>query len=96
LNAALLGAWRDWSDVERLMVGKPIYMEISFALDFLHEDPAVARIFAKHPPEYILFETDSPWTAQDETLALLKSLGLGENTERRILRENALTLLQSQ
>lgn len=90
-----LGAWKHWGDVEKYLLGKPVYMEISFALDFAGEDDAVRRIMLNHPPEYILFGTDSPWTDQRETLDLLMGLRLGAEKERLILRENALRLLRS-
>ena len=75
------------------MLGKPIYMEISFSLEFLND--TVRNIISNHPPEYILFGTDSPWTEQQKTLSLLKGLQLGEEKEALILRENALKLLNS-
>ncbi len=90
-----LGAWKQWEEVEQFLLGKPIYMEISFSLDFLEDGDSVRNIFSRHDPEYILFGTDSPWTKQQETLSLLKGLGLGEDKERLILRENALTLLNA-
>ena len=68
-------------------------MEISFSLEFL--DDTVKKIISHHPPEYILFGTDSPWTEQQKTLALLRELHLGEEKEELILRENALRLLNS-
>jgi uncharacterized protein len=89
-----LGAWKDWDDVERLLVGKPIYMEISFALDFLDKE-TTKRIILNHPKDYILFGTDSPWTDQSQTLMLLKSLELGQELEHRILRNNAAALLNT-
>ncbi len=89
-----LGAWEDWDEVERLMIGKRVYMEISYALDLL--DPKRARrMILAHPAEYVLFGTDSPWTGQDKTLSLLKGLQLGQERERKILRENALALLDA-
>ena len=90
-----LGAWKQWEEVEDCLLGKPIYMEISFSLDFLKDDSAVRKIFTNHPPEYILFGTDSPWTKQQETLSLLRELRLGKEKEKLILRENALNLLSS-
>lgn len=89
-----LGSWEDWDEVERLLVGRNIYMEISYALDILSPDKA-RRIILNHPAEFVLFGSDSPWTAQGTTLSLLKSLGLGEEREQLILRDNALRLLQS-
>lgn len=90
-----LGAWKQWGEVERYLLGKPVYMEISFALEFTGEDDAVRRIIVNHPAEYVLFGTDSPWTDQQETLDLLLGLGLGSEKERLILRENAIRLLHS-
>ena len=87
-----LGAWEDWDEVERLIAGENIYMEISFSLEFLASEKA-KKIILGHPPEYILFGTDSPWTDQGKTLELFRSLSLGKTLERKILRENALSLL---
>lgn len=94
LVATHLGAWEDWDEVERHLSGKKLYMEISFALEYLERDTA-KRIILDHPADRILFGTDSPWTDQGQTLALLKGLQLGEERENRILRENAVGLLNS-
>ncbi len=87
-----LGSWDDWDNVERYLIGKEIYMEISFSLEFLTRERA-RQMILRHPEGYVLFGTDSPWTDQGRTLELLRSLGLPEKTERAILRENALRLL---
>lgn len=87
-----LGSWDDWDEVERYLIGKDIYMEISFSLDLLSTERA-RDIILRHPSTHVLFGTDSPWTDQGETLSLLKGLDLGQEMERMILRENALRLL---
>ena len=74
------------------MIGEKIYMEISYALDILDPERARRMILA-HPAEYVLFGTDSPWTSQDKTLSLLLDLRLGPVLEKKILRENAVSLL---
>ncbi len=94
LVATHLGAWEDWDEVEKLLVGRNICMEISFSLDFLDRE-RVKRIIEKHPSGCIFFGTDSPWTGQAETLNLLKSLSLEPELESRILRDNALSFLSS-
>jgi len=89
-----LGAWDDWEEVETHIVGKRIYMELSFSLEYLEKERA-KKIILDHPGEYILFGTDSPWTDQGKTQALLRNLELGQGLENLILRENALRLLNS-
>lgn len=89
-----LGSWEDWDEVARLIIGKKIYMEISYALDILDRDHA-RRMILGHPAEYVLFGSDSPWTGQDKTLALLRGLELGPEHERKILTDNASALLNS-
>jgi predicted TIM-barrel fold metal-dependent hydrolase len=89
-----LGAWDDWDEVERLLAGKNIYMEISFALDLLTRERA-REIILKHPKDRILFGTDSPWTGQEATLSLFLNLRLGPEIEQLVLRDNAERLLNS-
>jgi uncharacterized protein len=89
-----LGAWEQWPEVLSELAGRQIYMEISFSLEYLDADP-VKDIFMKHPKEYILFGTDSPWTDQTETLSAYLKLGLGEEKDRAVLSANAQRLLDS-
>jgi len=87
-----LGAWDHWDEVRRLLIGRPIYMEISYALDFLA--PEVARnMITNHPAEYILFGSDSPWSDQKNTLELLRALDLDPKLFQAITRDNAESLL---
>ncbi len=92
--ATHLGAWEQWQEVEEMLAGKPVYMEISFALEYLDRAP-VREILIKHPKEYILFGTDSPWTDQSISLELFRSLKLGEEIETAVLRDNAERLIGS-
>jgi len=89
-----LGAWQQWGEVEELLAGKNIYMDISYTLDQI--DPQTAyRIILKHPKEYVLFGSDSPWSGPQETYKHLQALGLGSEREELILRKNGLSLLDS-
>ncbi len=89
-----LGAWQQWAEVEELLAGRNIYMDISYTLDQI--DPRTARrIILKHPKEYILFGTDSPWSGPQETYKHLQALELGDEREELILRKNGLALLDS-
>lgn len=87
-----LGAWDQWDEVRDKLIGKPIYMELSYALDFL--EPKTARnMIIDHPSEYLLFGSDSPWSDQQNTLKLLQNLNLEPELFRSITRENADLLL---
>jgi predicted TIM-barrel fold metal-dependent hydrolase len=92
--ATHLGAWEQWAEVETLLAGKRIYMEISFALEYLDTDP-VREIMLRHPKEYLLFGSDSPWTDQAAALDALGSLGLDKERHQAFLRDNAERLLAS-
>lgn len=92
--ATHLGAWQQWAEVEELLAGRKIYMDISYTLDQI--DPQTARrIILKHPSEYILFGTDSPWSGPRDTYKSLQALDLGAEREAQILRKNGLVLLES-
>lgn len=67
-------------------------MEISFALDELDVERARSMILG-HPDGHVLFGTDSPWTDQGQTLALLERLQLPDEKLEAILGGNALSLL---
>lgn len=86
------GSWQDWDEVRRHLLGRPIYMELSYSLCQLPPETARAMILS-HPPDRLLFGTDSPWRDQNETIALLRNLHLPPDLERRILETNAATLL---
>ena len=88
-----LGAWDQWEKVKEFLLGKPIYMEISFSLGLLPPEKA-REIILNHPEKYIIFGTDSPWTDQGETLSLFRKLNLGHEKEKLILGENAVNLLR--
>ncbi len=87
-----LGGWNMWDEVRRTLIGLPIYMELSFSLDFL-DQIRLRDMIESHPPGYILFGSDSPWADQATTLKMLDRLGLDEAIYQGIVRENALGLL---
>ena len=87
-----LGAWEDWGEVERLMIGKPVYIEFSYSKGFLAVD-CIARLLTHHPVEYILFGTDSPWMDQSEAVAFVDQLNLDPIRKAAFLYGNAARLL---
>ncbi|MCX8068952.1 MAG: amidohydrolase family protein, partial [Thermodesulfovibrionales bacterium] len=87
-----LGAWDDWEQVQKHILGKKIYMEISFSLEVLDND-VVKEIIVNHPEDYILFGTDSPWTDQQEAISKLINLSLDSKKMEKILFKNAERVL---
>ncbi len=87
-----LGAWEDWDEVERLMIGKPVYMEFSYSKDFLATEH-IASLLAKHPADYILFGTDSPWMDQSEAVSFVDQLSLDPDRKSAFFYDNACRLL---
>jgi len=91
--AAHLGAWMDWDEVQRHLVGRPIYFDISCCFDFM--DRAQAKtLLQSHPTDWLLFGSDSPWVDQQKTIEDLRSFALGPDVEARVLGGNARRLLK--
>lgn len=86
-----LGAWQDWENVCRLMLGRQIWIETSYSLNLL--PPETAReMLLNHPPKRLLFGTDSPWRDQSTALDEIRALNLPQELENAILHTNALNL----
>jgi predicted TIM-barrel fold metal-dependent hydrolase len=90
--ATHLGAWQDWQEVRRLLLGRPIPLEISCSLEFLPADEARDLILG-HPADCLLFGTDSPWNDQTAALARLRGLGLPADVLEHMLHRNGAALL---
>ncbi len=86
-----LGAWNDWQSVREHLLGRPVWMEVSYSLELLPADEA-REMLLSHPPEYLLFGTDSPWQDQSAALKLLRSLELPQEIESAMLHSNPLRL----
>ncbi len=86
-----LGAWEDWDQVRAHIIGKPIYMELSFAVEYLGQ--GMREMMEAHPAEYLFFGSDSPWTGQAETLEAVCGLGLSDETLEAVLSGNARRML---
>jgi uncharacterized protein len=92
--ATHLLAWDDWDEVARHVLGKPVYTDFSMTTVFLGAERTKAMIL-KHPKEYVLFGTDSPWQDQAEELARFRDFRLGSDWEQAVLVDNARRLLDA-
>lgn len=90
--ATHFGGWKLWDEVEEMLIGREIFMEISFALKYLSRDQ-ISRMLKHHPQEYLLFGSDSPWDDQSASLQALSDLSLDAELFAAITGKNAQKLL---
>lgn len=108
LILAHMGGWRHWDEVEKKLLGMPLYLDTAFVLgtieapDGMTRDPddcwmlsneQFVRMVRKHGAEHVLFATDNPWSDQKRTLERIQALPLTQEEQTAILGENAKKLL---
>ena len=86
---AHMGGWRNWDEVLELLPETGVYLDTSFSIGAIEplpdgywdgkdlsllNDNAVLEIIRRFGADHILFGSDSPWTAQKDSLAHLKNL----------------------
>lgn len=89
--AAHFGSWRMWDEVERLLIGLPVYLDLSFTFGLIG-DARLLQLVRAHGVERVLFATDAPWRAQDAELAYFRRLPFTESEREQILWQNAADL----
>lgn len=92
--ASHLGGWRQWERVIEYLMGKNIYLDTSYTLGMI-DDLSLYHILNNHPPDKILFGTDSPWKDQQKEIDLINSLAISVDLKERILGLNAENLLHN-
>ena len=91
--AAHFGSFQLWDEVERELIGLPVYLDTSFTLGTL-PDAQFLRMVRQHGPERILFASDAPWQDPAATLAAFRQLPLTPDEQKAILWGNASCLFQ--
>lgn len=91
--AAHLGGWDAWDDVEKYLVGTPVYFDTSYTVSCIGQEQLL-RIIRNHGSNKILFGTDSPWRRQGETARQISSIGLTDEELSDIFYKNAKKLLK--
>ena len=89
--ATHLGAWKDWGLVVQHLAGARLWIDTAYSLEFLPPEQA-RTLLLSFPPERLLFGSDSPWSGQEDSLALVKGLGLDSRRQEAILGDNARVL----
>lgn len=108
LILAHMGGWRNWNEVEELLVDTPVYLDTSFSLGSMRNykdnyyspeelrmlgEEQFVRMVRAFGAHRIFFGTDSPWGGQEEDLALFRALPLTDEEKTAILGGNAAKLL---
>lgn len=75
LCIAHLGGYMMWDEVEQHLVGRPVWLDLSYTLGHAGQRQ-VRRIIARHGIERILWGSDFPWQSQTEALVAVRKLGL--------------------
>lgn len=107
LVLAHMGGWRNWDEVEELLVETEVCLDTSYALGeisdlddhfspeerLLMSEEQFVRMVRKFGAHRICFGTDSPWGGQRENLAMLRALPLTAEELGAILGGNAQRIL---
>jgi uncharacterized protein len=93
LVIAHFGSWGLWEEVEKYLIGLPVYLDLAFIAGYIQESKLVDMI-QRHGSKRILFGSDSPWRDQTEYVNFVKGLPLGEAEKEDIFWRNAAKLLK--
>lgn len=91
--AAHLGAFVNWDDVEKYLVGTPVNFDTAFISKFISKNQCKS-IIRNHGADKILFGSDSPWQEPKKEYEFIKSLDLEKEEEDQIFYKNALRILK--
>lgn len=97
LVLAHMGGWNMWNEVEEKLVGRNLYFDTAFVFETVPPhipEEQFRRIVKNHGADRILFATDSPWSAQDESIKVIQNLHFTPEEEKMILGDNARKLLE--
>lgn len=90
--AAHMGSFWMWEDVQRLLIGSPLWFDTAVVGMFI--EPEVYRaLIEAHGADKVLFASDSPWEDQAHALETLRSLGLPREDFDKITYKNACQIL---
>ncbi len=91
--ASHLGGFRQWEEALKELAGRDIYLDTSYVFGHI-SNRLLTGILDAHPPDRLLFGSDSPWAGQSESLQRIRQLSLEPLLEKRLLGGNATELLR--
>ena len=91
IAAAHLGGFRMWDEVEKVLIGEDIFLDLSHTFFWMpHEQ--IERMIKHHGCEKILFGTDAPWQNPKEVLNAFLSLSFTDKERKSICYDNACSI----
>jgi hypothetical protein len=90
--ASHLGGFRQWEEVLQTLSGTDVYLDTSYVFGRIPPE-LLGLILEEHPPDRLLFGSDSPWADQSESIREVRKLGLDPEREEALLFSNAAALL---
>lgn len=90
--AAHFGGYMLWDEVERELVGKPVYLDTAYSHSRVLI-PQITRIIRNHGADRILYGSDAPWSRPELEINLIRSLDISQAEKQAILGDNARRLL---
>lgn len=91
--AAHLGAYKNWDDVEKYLVGTNINFDTAFISPYISPEQC-RRIIQNHGAQKVLFGSDSPWQNPKTEYDFILNLGLSKQENEMIFYKNALKILK--
>jgi len=92
LVLAHFGGWFSWEEVDKFLIGKNLFLDLSFTLGFINNDFLIDMI-KRHGNKKILYGTDAPWRDPHSYLQDFLNLKLSPKDNKQILFKNAIQLL---
>ncbi|OGS27677.1 MAG: hypothetical protein A2297_09050 [Elusimicrobia bacterium RIFOXYB2_FULL_48_7] len=86
------GGFRQWEDVEKYLLGKDVYIDLSYCMEM--RDEQLKNILESHRDDRVLFGTDFPWERASAMKGKVEQLGLEEELKEKLYYKNAKELLK--
>lgn len=89
---AHLGGIDLYDDVEKYLVGKPVYFDLAVILSMAPKEQ-IERIIKNHGADKVLYASDYPWSVLKDNIRLMNELNLSDEEKELILHKNAEKIL---
>ena len=93
LAAAHMGGFQMWDEVEEVLLGRDIWLDLSHCLNWC-PDEQIVRMVRAHGTDRVMWGTDAPWQKPSEILKRFYDLPFTREEQRKILWANTCRMLQ--